>query len=118
MHTLRARNDIAAHACSKALAVSCRAMFISPEIAVLERQLTISHKGGRTVSDDRFNRAAAVGTTEPIGSCLVVTRPQRRQAPGHDGGFDSRVRAVVMAFISDFYSPGSTQVPRQEAPSS
>jgi hypothetical protein len=78
-------------------------MFISPEIEVLERATNYFHKGGRTVSDEGFNRATAVGTTEPIGSCLVVTRPQRRQAPGHDGGFDSRVRAVVMAFISDFY---------------
>lgn len=67
------------------------------------------------MSDERFNRASVVGATEPIGSCLVVTRPQRRQAPGHDGGFDSRVRAVVMAFIADFYSPGHSQVPGQKA---
>ena len=113
MHTLRAGNDIAAHATQRARGVSCRAMFISPEKAVIERATNNFHKGGRTVSDEGFNRATVVGTTEPIGSCLVVTRPQRRQAPGHDGGFDSRVRAVVMAFISEFYSPGLNQIPGQ-----
>ncbi len=81
-------------------------MFISPAIAVLERTTPISTREG-TVSDERFDRQDVAISAEPSKSCLVVTRPQRRQAPGHDGGFDSRVRAVVMAFISEFYTPAN-----------
>ena len=61
------------------------------------------------MSDERFPGQADAGTTGPSRSCLAVTRPQRRQAPGHDGGFDSRVQAVVMAFLSDFYQPSRIQ---------
>jgi hypothetical protein len=57
------------------------------------------------VSDERFARPPDAETAEPNRSCLVVTRPQRRQAPGQDGGFDSRVQAVVVAFLSDYYQP-------------
>ena len=57
------------------------------------------------MSDERLHRPANAETIEPGRSCLVVTRPQRRQAPGQDGGFDSRVQAVVVAFLSDFYHP-------------
>jgi hypothetical protein len=106
MHTLRAESDIAADAGGNSSGVFRVSMFISLEIAVLQPATSYFHKGGHSVSDEQFIRASVVGTTEPIGSCLVVTRPQRRQAPGHDGGFDSRVRAVVMAFIADFYTPG------------
>jgi hypothetical protein len=55
------------------------------------------------VSDERFDAASVAEITQPNRSCLVVTRPQRRQAPGHDDGFDSRVRAVVMTFITQYY---------------
>ena len=68
------------------------------------------------MSDKQFERASVASTTEPYGSCLVVTRPQRRQAPGQDGGFDSRVRAVVMAFICDFYTPANARTTGQNSP--
>ncbi len=61
------------------------------------------------MSDERFHRTADAEAAEPSRSCLVVTRPQRRQAPGQDGGFDSRVQAVVVAFLSDFYHPSRIQ---------
>jgi hypothetical protein len=64
------------------------------------------------VSDKQFSRAGVATITEPTGSCLAVTRPQRRQAPGHDGGFDLRVQAVVMAFISEFYGPSPSSRPK------
>lgn len=64
------------------------------------------------MSDKQFDRAGVASITESTGSCLVVTRPQRRQAPGQDGGFDLRVQAVVMAFISDFYGPSRSSRPK------
>jgi hypothetical protein len=52
------------------------------------------------VSDEHIDRTDVDSATAPTGSCLVVTRPQRRQAPGH-GDRPGFAKPVAVTFISN-----------------